>query len=247
MSGLYEKSLNKLELNSVLELLAGEAVSGAAKEVCREIKPESDVEEVRRLLEQTSAACRLISLKGSPSLGGIRDVGEPLDRADRGGVLSPGELLRIAASLRVARAVKNYADTDAVSSCLDYYFWDLTVNKYLEDKISNAIISEEEIADSASPELSDIRRHIRQQSSKIRESLQKVIASPLYAKALREPIVTIRSGRFVVPVKSECKNDIPGLVHDVSASGGTFFIEPIQAVNANNELRELELQEQKEI
>ena len=130
MSGLYEKSLNKLELNSVLELLAGEAVSGAAKEVCREIKPESDVEEVRRLLEQTSAACRLISLKGSPSLGGIRDVGEPLDRADRGGVLSPGELLRIAASLRVARAVKNYADTDAVSSCLDYYFWDLTVNKY---------------------------------------------------------------------------------------------------------------------
>lgn len=247
MSGLYEKSLNKLELDAVLELLAGEAVSGAAKEVCREIKPESDIDEVRRLLEQTSAACRLISLKGSPSLGGIRDVGESLDRADRGGVLSPGELLKIAASLRAARAVKNYADTDAVSSCLDYYFWDLTVNKYLEDKISNAIISEEEIADSASPELSDIRRHIRQQSSKIRESLQKVIASPLYSKALREPIVTIRSGRFVVPVKSECKNDVPGLVHDVSASGGTFFIEPIQAVNANNELRELELKEQKEI
>lgn len=247
MSGLYEKSLNKLELDAVLELLAGEAVSSAAKDACRAIKPESDIDEARRLLEQTTAACRLISMKGSPSLGGIRNVGESLERADRGGVLSPGELLKIAASLRIARAVKNYADTDAVSSCLDYYFWELTANKYLEDKISNAIISEEEIADSASPELSDIRRHIRQQSSKIRESLQKVIASPLYSKALREPIVTIRSGRFVVPVKSDCKNDIPGLVHDVSASGGTFFIEPIQAVNANNELRELELQEQKEI
>lgn len=247
MSGLYEKSLNKLELDAVLELLAGEAVSGAAKDACRAIKPESDIDEARRLLEQTTAACRLISMKGSPSLGGIRNVGESLERADRGGVLSPGELLKIADSLRIARAVKNYADTDAVSSCLDYYFWELTANKYLEDKISNAIISEEEIADSASPELSDIRRHIRQQSSKIRESLQKVIASPLYSKALREPIVTIRSGRFVVPVKSDCKNDIPGLVHDVSASGGTFFIEPIQAVNANNELRELELQEQKEI
>lgn len=247
MNGLYEKSLNKLELDAVLELLAGEAVSGAAKEACLALKPESDVDEVRRLLEQTTAACRLISLKGSPSFGGVRDVGESLDRADRGGVLSPGELLKIAASLRAARGVKNYADTDAVSSCLDYYFWDLTANKYLEDKISNAIISEEEIADSASPELSDIRRHIRLQSGKIRESLQKVIASPLYSKALREPIVTIRSGRFVVPVKSECKNDIPGLVHDVSASGGTFFIEPIQAVNANNELRELELKERKEI
>ena len=247
MSGLYEKSLNKLELNAVLELLAGEAVSSAAKDACRSIRPESDVDEARRLMEQTSAACHLISVKGSPSLGGIQDVGESLDRADRGGVLSPDELLRIAASLRVARTVRNYADTDAVSSCLDYFFWDLTANKYLEDKISNSIISEEEIADSASPELSDIRRHIRQQSSRIRESLQKVINSPLYSKALREPIVTIRSGRFVVPVRSECKNDIPGLVHDVSASGGTFFIEPIQAVNANNELRELELQEQKEI
>lgn len=247
MSTLYEKSLNKLELDAVLDLLAGQAVSGAAKDVCRAIRPETDVEEVKRLLEQTSAACHMISLKGSPSLGGIRDVGASLDRADRGGVLSQKELLEIAASLRAARGVKAYADTDAVSTCLDYYFWDLTANRQLEETISRAIISEEEIADDASAELADIRRHIRQQSAKIRESLQKVIASPLYAKALREPIVTIRSGRFVVPVRSECKNDIPGLVHDVSASGGTFFVEPIQAVNANNELRELEAKEEKEI
>ena len=247
MNQMYEKSLHKLELDAVLELLAGQAVSDAAKELCRNLRPEQDVDEVRRLQEQTTAACKLISLKGSPSLGGIRDVGASLDRADRGGSLSPAELLHVAASLRVARSVKAYADTDAVSSCLDVYFWELTANKYLEERISNSIISEDEIADAASSALADIRRHIRMQSSKIRESLQKVISSATYSKALREPIVTIRSGRFVVPVKSECKNDIPGLVHDVSSSGSTFFIEPIQAVNANNELRELQMKEQKEI
>lgn len=247
MSELYEKSLAKLELDGVLELLAIQAVSDAAKEVCRNLKPETDADEVRRLQEQTTAACKLISLKGSPSLGGIRDVGASLDRARRGGSLTPGELLKIASSLRVARTVKAYADTDTVSSCLDVYFWELTANKYLEDRISNSILSEEEIADSASSALADIRRHIRVQSSKIRESLQKIISSPTYSKALRESIVTIRSGRFVVPVKSECKNDIPGLVHDVSASGSTFFVEPMQAVNANNELRELQVKEQAEI
>lgn len=247
MSELYQKSLNKLELDAVLELLAAQAVSDAAKVACRAIPPETEADEVRRLLGQTSAACKLISLKGSPSLGGIQDVGESLDRADRGGSLSPSELLRIASSLRAARAVKSYAETDAVSSCLDVYFLELTSNKYLEERISTSIISEEEIADAASSELADIRRHIRLQSSKIRESLQKVISSPAYSKALREPIITIRSGRFVVPVKSECKNDIPGLVHDVSSSGGTFFVEPMQAVNANNELRELQMREQKEI
>ena len=247
MSELYQKSLNKLELDAVLELLAAQAVSDAAKVACRAIRPETEADEVRRLLGQTSAACKLISLKGSPSLGGIQDVGESLDRADRGGSLSPSELLRIASSLRAARAVKSYAETDAVSSCLDVYFLELTSNKYLEERISTSIISEEEIADAASSELADIRRHIRLQSSKIRESLQKVISSPAYSKALREPIITIRSGRFVVPVKSECKNDIPGLVHDVSSSGGTFFVEPMQAVNANNELRELQMREQKEI
>lgn len=116
-------------------------------------------------------------------------------------------------------------------------FQALTPNKYLEDRITGAILSEEEIADAASPALSDIRRHMRQQSARIRESLQKVISSPAYSKYLREPIVTIRQGRYVVPVKSECKNEVPGLVHDVSATGSTFFIEPMSAVNANNALR----------
>ncbi len=247
MSELYEKSLNKLELNGVLELLAGQASSEEAKAKCRDLRPVWDVDEIRHLQEQTVAACKLLSMKGSPGLGGIKDVSQSLARADRGGSLSAGELLKIAGVLRCARMVKNYAETDAVSSVLDPYFLSLMANKYLEDKIDTSILSEEEIADGASSELADIRRHIRIQSSKVRESLQKIISSPTYAKFLREPIITIRSDRFVVPVKSEYKSSVPGLVHDVSSSGSTFFIEPMQAVNANNALRELFARERKEI
>ena len=247
MTELYEKSIRKLELPAVLELLAQHAASKCAKERCMTILPLDDPEDIRILQGQTSAACKLITLKGSPSLGGIRDVSDSLDRADRGGSLNPRELLRIAGVLRCAREVKSYADGENTSTVLDPFFMQLTANKYLEEKISNSIISEEEIADAASSELADIRRHIRQQSAKIRETLQKIISSPAYAKILQEPVITIRSDRFVVPVKSECKNQMQGLIHDVSASGSTFFIEPIQAVNANNALRELFDREQKEI
>ncbi len=247
MSELYEKSLQKLELDLVLQLLSEQASSEEAKNRCRRLRPETDPDDVRVLQAQTAAACRLMVQKGSPGLSGVQDVGESLSRADRGGCLSAGELLKIASVLRCARQVKNYAETDAVSSVLDPWFMELVANKYLEEKIDTSILSEEEIADGASPELADIRRHIRIQSAKIRESLQKVISSPTYAKYLREPIITIRSDRFVVPVKSEFKSSVPGLVHDVSASGSTFFIEPMQAVNANNALRELFARERKEI
>ena len=239
MGTLSEKSIEKLELPAVLELLAGQAACEDAKARCRSIVPETDIDEIRLLQAQTGAACHLITLKGSPSLSGVRDVSGSLMRADRGGSLSAGELLKIAAVLRCARQVKNYAETDSVSTVLDPFFLQLTANKYLEEKIDHAILSEEEIADAASPELADIRRHIRVKSASVRESLQKIISSPTYAKYLREPIITIRSDRFVVPVKSEFKSAIPGLVHDVSSSGSTFFIEPMQAVNANNDLREL--------
>jgi len=247
MSVLYEKSMRKLELPEVLQLLADQASCADAKQRCLQLQPQTDVDDIIRLQRQTSAACMLLTKKGSPGLGGIQDVSESLARADRGGSLSAGELLRIAQVLRCARNVKNYAETDAVASVLDVYFLELMGNKYLEEKIDSSIISEEEIADAASSELADIRRHIRIQSAKIRESLQKVISSPTYAKYLREPIITIRSDRFVVPVKSEHKSAIPGLVHDVSSSGSTFFIEPMQAVNANNTLRELFAAERKEI
>ena len=247
MSELYEKSLLKLELDQVLQLLAECAGSREGKEACLRLRPSSDLEDVQLMLQQTTAASDLATRKGNPAFGEVTDVSESLERAERGGSLQPIELLRIAGVLRCARTVKSYCDEEDKATVLDPMFRCLVPNKYLEDRISGAILSEEEIADNASPELSDIRRHMRIQAGKIRDSLQKVISSPAYSKFLREPIITIRQGRYVVPVKSECKNDVPGLVHDVSATGSTYFVEPMSAVNANNALRELELKEKKEI
>ncbi|MBQ2921343.1 MAG: endonuclease MutS2, partial [Oscillospiraceae bacterium] len=247
MSELYEKSLLKLELDRVLEQLAERAGSELGKIACRNLRPTSDLEDVKALLDQTTAACDLSTKKGYPHFYDAQDVSFALERADMGGALNPKELLRIAGTLRCARTVKGYTAEDEAATVLDGMFMSLSPNKYLEDKIFGAILSEEEIADNASPVLADIRRHKKVQSAKIRDSLQKIISSPAYAKSLREPIITIRDGRYVVPVKSECKNDVPGLVHDISGSGGTLFVEPMSAVNANNALRELELKEKKEI
>ena len=247
MSDLYEKSLYKLELDQVLGLLADCAGSTEGKERCRLLRPISDLEDVQALLDETTAASELCTKKGNPGFSDVKDVSASLERADRGGALQPKELLSIGGVLRSARTVKSYISEDEQPTVLTNLFNALTPNKYLEDRIFGAILSEEEIADTASPALADIRRHMRVQSAKIRDSLQKVISSPAYSKFLREPIITIRDGRYVVPVKSECRNDVPGLVHDVSATGSTYFIEPMSAVNANNALRELELKEKKEI
>ena len=247
MSELYEKSLLKLELDQVLGLLRDCAGSMGGKEACLRVRPSADLEDVQLALEQTTAASNLCTKKGNPVFGDVNDVSASLERADRGGSLQPVELLRIAGVLRCARNIKGYVSEDDPATVLDVLFKALTANKYLEDKIYGAILSEEEIADNASPALADIRRHMKIQSGKIRDSLQKIISSPAYSKYLREPIITIRQGRYVVPVKSECKNDVPGLVHDVSATGSTYFVEPMSAVTANNALRELELKEKKEI
>ncbi len=247
MSELYEKSIFKLELDQVLSQLAECAGSESGKQASLLVRPSSDLEEVRLMQAQTAAASDLCTRKGNPAFGEVSDVSASLERADRGGALQPAELLRIAGVLRCTRNIRGYVSEDDQATVLDAMFQALTPNKYLEDRIFGAILSEEEIADNASPALSDIRRHMRIQSGKIRDSLQKVISSPAYAKFLREPIITIRDGRYVVPVKSECKGEVPGLVHDVSATGSTYFIEPMSAVNANNALRELELKEKKEI
>jgi DNA mismatch repair protein MutS2 len=247
MSELYDKSLIKLELDQILAQLSECAGSSAGKEACLRLRPISDLEEVKALLEQTTAASDICTRKGNPSFSGVTDVSASLERADRGGCLQPVELLHIAAVLRCARNMKSYGDDEDKSTVLDPLFQALTANKYLEDRISGAILSEEEIADNASPALSDIRRHMRIESGKIKDSLQKMISSPAYSKYLREPIITIRQGRYVVPVKSEHRADVPGLVHDVSATGSTYFVEPMSAVNANNALRDLEFKEKKEI
>ena len=247
MSELYEKSLIKLELDRVLEQLAQCAGSQEGKQRCMNLRPTSDLDDVCAMLEETTTSSNLSTKKGYPGFSGVRDVSASLQHADRGGSLQPKELLHIAGVLKTARSVKDYLTEDDAECLLTPLFRSLTQNKYLEEKIHNAILSEDEIADTASSELGDIRRHMRQQSAKIKDSLQKVISSPAYSKFLREPIITIRQGRYVVPVKSECRNDVPGLVHDVSATGSTYFIEPMSAVNANNALRDLELKEKKEI
>lgn len=247
MSELYDKSLIKLELDQVLQMLSECAGSEGGKESCLKLRPSSDLDEVKDMLNQTSAASDLCARKGNPAFADVTDVSASLERANRGGSLQPIELLRIAGILRCSRSIKGYISEDDEKTVLDPLFAALTPNKYLEDKIFGAILSEDEIADTASGELADIRRHMRIQAGKIRDSLQKIISSPAYSKYLREPIITIRQGRYVVPVKSECKNDVPGLVHDVSATGSTYFVEPMSAVNANNALRELELKEKKEI
>lgn len=247
MSELYEKSLVKLELPLVLQQLAECAGSQGGKDACLLLRPVSDLEDVNLRLAQTTAAANLCTRKGNPIFGDVSDVSAALERADRGGILQPVELLRIGTVLRCTRTVKSYVSEDDESTVLDAFFGALTPNKFLENRIFGAILSEEEIADNASAALADIRRHMRIQAGKIRDSLQKIISSPAYSKYLREPIITIRQGRYVVPVKSEHKNDVAGLVHDVSATGSTYFVEPMSAVAANNALRELELKEKKEI
>ena len=247
MSYLYEKSIQKLELDKVLQMLSQCAGSAEGKKACLLLNPTSDIDDVKLLLAETTAAVQLSTLKGNPGFSGVNNISDALERANLGGTLQPKELLSVASVLRCTRNVKAYATEEELPNELFPLFNALVPNKYLEDRIVNAIISEDEIADTASPELADIRRHMRIQSTKVKDSLQKIISSSTFAKYLREPIITIRQGRYVVPVKSECKNDIPGLVHDVSATGSTYFIEPVSAVNANNALRELELQEKQEI
>lgn len=244
----YEKSLNILELPIVLDMLAAEAVTEGGKEACLKLRPSADRLEVKNRLGETSAAKDMMVVRGSPSLSGIKDIRPSLSRADLGGSLNTIELLSIARVLQCARLVKGYTSDDKLGkSCIDHLFAALHANRFLEEKITGSIVGEDEIADSASSELANIRRKIRAASARVRDCLQKIISSPSYAKVLQEPIITMRSDRFVVPVKAECKGAVPGLVHDISASGATLFIEPMAAVKANNELRELTAKEKTEI
>ena len=248
MSDLFDKSIRTLELPRVLELLSEQAVSAEARQRALRLRPETEVEEVLRLLDQTDAARNLIGLRGSPSFSGVKPVAEALDRADRGGALNTRELLTIADLLTAARRAKEYFNDEAAEkTAIDPLFLSLHGNRFLEEKIKRAIPDEDTIADAASTELADIRRHMRAAQAKSRQILQKIISSPSYGKILQETIITQRDGRFVVPVKAEHKGDLPGLVHDISSTGATLFVEPMGVVQANNEYIELQAKEQKEI
>ena len=248
MSELFDKSIRTLELPRVLQMLSRHAVSAEAKERALRLRPETEPEEVLRLLDQTDAARAMIGLRGAPSFSGVKPVAEALDRADRGGSLNTRELLTIADLLTAARRAKEYFNADAAEkTAIDHLFLSLHGNRFLEDKIKRCITDETTIADAASTELADIRRHMRQAQAKSRQILQKIISSPSYGKILQETIITQRDGRFVVPVKAEHRGDLPGLVHDISSTGATLFVEPMGVVQANNEYIELEAKEQKEI
>ena len=243
-----EKSLVTLELPAVLEMLAQQAVGDTAKEAALSLSPSGDREEVKRRLDETTAAKTMMVVRGSPSFSGVKDVRPSLARADLGGALNTRELLDIARVLQCARLVRGYLADDTVGkTSIDHLFYALHANKFLEEKINNSITGEDEIADGASSELASIRRQMRAAAARARDALQKIISSPGYAKALQEPIITMRSDRFVVPVKADHKGAVPGLVHDISASGMTLFVEPMAAVKANNELRELAAKEKLEI
>ena len=248
MSELFEKSIRTLELPRVLELLSQQAICPEAKERALRLRPETEREEVERLLDQTDAARTMIGLYGAPSFSGVKTVAEALSRADRGGSLNTGELITIGGLLTAARRAREYFNDKAEEhTAIDHLFLSLKGNRFLEEKIRRCIPEEGVIADAASSELADIRRHMRQAQAKSREILQRIISSPTYAKILQETIITQRDGRFVVPVKAEHKGDLPGLVHDVSSTGATVFVEPMGVVQANNQFIELQAKEQKEI
>ncbi len=237
-----------LELHKILDMLANETSFEDAKNQALSIEPSYGLFEVNEILSQTEDAYMLIGRFGAPSFGGVGNITNALRRAQAGGCLTTLELLRIAQGLRVIRMVKEWRSKSAgIETSLDNHFQSLSTNKFLEEKINTCIIGEEELCDNASTTLYDIRRKIRVAQSKAREVLDKIIHSSTYQKYLQDAIVTQRDGRYVVPVKAECRGNVAGLVHDTSASGSTVFIEPMGVVQANNDIRVLESKEQAEI
>lgn len=244
----FDKHSKALEFDKVLEQLAEFTSCDDARYNALHLRPETNPDLARALLSQTVDAHMLLARFGGPSFGGLKNVNNALSRANAGSVLNARELLDIGGVLRVIRTLSQWRASNAgVQSVLDTLFNALVPNKYLETAIFNAIISEEEISDNASPTLAAIRRKIRVQESKIREQLEKFSRSQSHSKYLQENIITQRNGRYVVPVKSEHRSEIAGLVHDTSSSGATVFIEPMAVVEANNEIRVLQTKEREEI
>ena len=242
------KHFEALELPKILERLAGFTACPDAREAALALSPKNEYFEAQSLLDQTEAAHTLIAKFGAPSFGGLKNVQNSLHRAQAGGTLSMRELLDIAQVLRVIRGICTWRDKSAgMETAIDDLFFSLSPNKYLEDRITNTILSDDEMSDNASPELKNIRRKMRQQDAKIRDQLEKLLRSPTYKNSLQEAIVTQRNGRFVVPVKSEHRAEVAGMVHDTSGSGSTVFIEPASVVEANNEIKVLESRERDEI
>ena len=246
---MNERALKTLEYNKIIDRLAALAGSALGREKCEKLLPSSDLEEIRRMQQETSDALARIYQKGSLSFSGIPDVRASIMRLKIGGTLGPQELLRISSLLTAALRAKNYGThkEDAPPDSLSERFSMLEPLSGVNNEIRRCILSEEEIADDASAALKSIRRAIRAANDKIRDELNSIVNSQQNRSMLQDSIVTMRNGRYCLPVKSEYKNQFSGMIHDQSATGSTLFIEPMAVVRLNNELRELALKEQSEI
>ncbi len=247
---MEERTLRVLEFNRIKEMLSEMAVCAEAKQRLGALLPVESIYEAKNLLAQTSEAETLLIKKGTPPISPVRNITGAAKRSSAGGVLSMGDLLAIAHVLRMARGLVAYADEDNFSENypqLNEIFSSVYENKKLENTIFSAIISDEEMADDASGELLAIRRKMRSLHAKVRDVLNEMVHSARYSTFLQEPIVTMRGDRYVIPVKSEHKGEVSGVVHDSSASGATLFVEPMAAVEINNRLRSLQGEEKDEI
>lgn len=245
---ITEKTMTTLEFDRVLDMLAEHAPTEGSRAMARRLSPSDDIHVVLRRLRHTTDARRMCDAKGMPSFGMVKDVGAACERAEKGAILTPRELLDVAGVLRTARTLLDYGTTNRTfETSLDEMFERLMPNRHLELQIERAIPSEDTIADEASPALATIRRNMRAANLRIKDILQKYISGGTHAKYLQENLVTSRDGRYVVPVRAEHRADVPGLLHDTSSSGATLFIEPMAVVEANNELRLLHAKEEREI
>ncbi|KRQ87349.1 Endonuclease MutS2 [Caloramator mitchellensis] len=245
---MNEKTFRILEFDKIIKMLSDRAVSNLGKKMCLELMPSSNIREVIERLDETKESYEIVLKWGSLPLEGVKDISETVRRANMGFVLNPGELLKVADVLRVTKRLKTFFSDGAKREnypIINEIIEGLIYIKHLQDDIERVVISEEEISDRASEKLYSIRRAIKDKNLRIKEKLQSMLHG--YSKYLQDPIITMRNGRYVIPVRAEFKGSVPGLVHDQSSSGSTLFIEPMPVVELNNEIKELELKEKAEI
>ena len=242
------RELRVLEFTKIRDQLATFCITPMGAERCASLVPYTDYAEVSRALDETEEAVVLLAFLGGCPLVWFGDVREQLSLAQKGAALSPRALLDVAGCLRAARTartalVRDREDTPILTGLASR----LTVLPSVEQEISDAILSEEEIADRASAELAGIRRQIRSVNERMREKLNSMVHSASFSKYLQDAIITMRGDRYCIPVKAECRANVPGLVHDQSATGATLFVEPVAVVEMGNDLKQLHIKEEQEI